>query len=1026
MIASKSILLRTTAIAGLAALAMALPTAAFAQDATAPAQTSDDAEPSTAFDPAAEAQETGEAEIVVTGTRLDAQFGSSNPVVAVSSAAIENAGTTSIAEFLREVPALSNSFDLQAGANIANFGRVGASRLNLRNLGPERTLVLVNGRRHVAANRESSAVDVNTIPVGLIDRVDVLTGGASAVYGADGVSGVVNFILKRDFEGLDVRAQSGVSDGGGGENLFGSVLFGRNFAGGRGNFTLSGEVSTTKRIFRDQRGYTALGRRLTEIGNPIEAATGVDDPNLPDRIFARDARYIDSSAAGAVYVTFTGNNPGAVDFDGDGSPWIGGDYDGNFTQVGGSGTLRESYVRDLSPSIDRYALNGTFRFDIADGHNFFAEGKYVRTETEFESQPIYDFITVPVANPFIPANIRAAAVAAGASVIFSSRDEFELGFATADITRDTYRGVIGFEGQLGDNIRYEASYVYGRTEEINRRHNDRIEERFLAAVDAVRDPVTGSIVCRSNLNPTANPPGTSRSRFGLTFTPGANSGCVPANIFGAGQVSPAARDWFMITTVDNSLIQQHVLNGYISGDSEGWLALPGGPVSFVVGGEYRKEKSDFVPDPLRQRTADILTDPAVPSSFRITNSGSARRTRGQFGVKEVFAEISLPLLRDLPLVEALTVNAAYRYSDYSTSGGTSTWNVGGQWRINNSVMLRGTRARAVRAPNIAELFTPQTLTRASLVDPCTSRNVRLGRDPATRLTNCTASLAPLGLNPETYVDTGSFTILGLTGGNPNLRPEKGDTWTVGGVLTPTFIPGLAISLDYYDIKLRDAINAFSAQTVVNNCFDLPQPNPFCQNLTRNTGAENPTARGRLASFQTFRQNVAAFETSGFDLTARYNLDPARMGISDDIGRFQFAVTANKLEKLRFFEVEGQTPDSNLGEEGAPEWQASFDVTWLKDNFTLNYGFTWADNTIRYPNTYDVEPDFIEDKYKFYSERFTHDIQARIQAGNMDFYVGVNNFTNQEPDPGSVTAPVGVLGRFFYAGANIKLGGPARR
>lgn len=1023
MTVTKPSLLRTTATAALAAFAaVAVPTA-FAEETSQQAQ---------APQSSAEARIVLE-EIIVTGTRMESRYSQPNPVIAVSAGAIEYAGATTLTEFLEEIPALANSSGLQDRANIAEFSRAGLSRLNLRNLGEGRTLTLVNGRRHVAAATDNAGVDVNTIPVSLVERVEVLTGGASAVYGADGVSGVVNFILKKDFEGLDARFQSGVTEHGA-ENLFGSVLFGNKFAAERGNFTIGGEFSTIDPVQRDQRSYTALGRRLTLIGNPAEVASGSDDPNVPDNIFARDARFFDTSAAGAVFTDFDfGNNDSGIDFNGDGRPWDPGIFDGNFSQTGGSGTPRESYVRNIIPGLDRHALNGTFRFEIAEGHRFFAEGKFARTEAQFESQPMFSFgYRVRGENPFIPDAIRAAASGPdgllgpdGIGVIFVSRDDFELGFATADIERDTYRSAVGFEGSLSDNIRYETSYVYGRTEETNRRINDRIEERWRAAIDAVRDPATGNIVCRSSLDPTAIPPQTRANLFGLTFTPGPDSGCVPANIFGAGQVSSAVRDWVNVTTVNEALLQQHALTSFVSGDTAGWFSLPGGPVSFAAGAEYRKEESEFSPDRLRQQLADILVDPPanIPGGFTITHSGPATRTQGDYDVKEVFAELSLPLLRDLPLMELLTVSGAYRYSDYSTSGGTNTWNVGSQWRINDSVMLRGTRARAVRAPNVQELFQPQTQTRAGLDDPCDANNVGLGRDPATRLANCQAALASLGLDPLTFNGASSFAVTGLTGGNPDLEPEKGDTWTAGVVLTPTFAPGLAIGFDYYDITLLDAINAFSPQTVVENCFDLSQPNPFCQNLTRSS---EPLTLGQIASFQTLRLNVASFETSGFDISVQYDLDPARLGVDGNIGRFEFALLGNRLEKLEFFEVEGQTPDSDLGEEGAPEWQATFDATWLYNNFMLNYAFTWTDNAIRFPDTYETQPDFVEDRYKFYSERFTQDIQVRYDLGKLELYAGVNNFTDQKPDLGSLTAPVGALGRFFYAAASVKLGGADRR
>lgn len=1022
----RSRLLATSIIAGAAAF-MALPAAA--QQI-----------------PAAPADAAASEEVVVTGTRIRLRdYTASAPVTSVSSEAIEYSGVTNVTDFLQDIPSLLSSTDLQDNANAGAQASAGINLLNLRALGTQRTLVLVDGRRHVAGQSGSAEVDTNSIPVALIERVEVLTGGASATYGADAVSGVVNFILKKDFEGLDLRAQTGWTREGA-ASQFVSGLYGFNFADGRGNFTVGAESSRTNPLNRDQREMTRIGQRLSLVNNPAERAVAGDDPAIPDRVFLNNIRYIDSALEGAVYTTnFEGPTRSGVSFLGDGSPFVDGTFLGGFTMRGGSGTLLDVFQTQLIPGLDRDSISSTVRYEVSDRLRFFAEGKYSRSKTQFVSQPTFDYaLYVPIDNPFIPASILADATQPGnlgtpegiavwnedifgqapdfvGPGVFLGRDNLDLGELVRDIKRETYRTVVGVEGDLTDSLSYELSYVWGQTKEDNRTRGDRINERFFAAIDAVRAP-NGQIVCRSTLDPSAVPLGNmpgfgsgtqNPDTFGTTFTPGAASGCVPINIFGQN-VSEAGRNWVNNISRDRAIITQHVVNGFVSGDTSPYFSLPAGPIDFVFGAEYRKEMSKATPDRLAQLGAEIGED--------ITWLGQSRLTKGEFDVKEAFTEVSIPVLRDLPFVRSLTLDGAYRISDYSTSGETESWKVGGIWRVNGSVMFRAAQAQAVRAPNISELFTPQVQTFALLADPCDRDNVGLGRAPATRLANCTAALSPLGLSPSTYDDSSSSSVEGVVGGNPDLDPEEAETFTAGIVLTPTFVPGLSFALDYYDIEITNAINTFSAQSTVNNCFDIPQPNDFCVGLNR-TASPNPNFNGRINSFRQFSLNVASYTTSGYDFQIRYDLRPDRFGIERDIGRFSFVLVGNKLDDLTFTETSLATPDSDVGEPGSPEWQATFDATWFYKNLTVNYGFSWFDETIRFADTYATDPDYVADEYKYYSPREVHDLQLRYKINDkFAVYGGVNNFTDQMPDLGALQTPVSVRGRFFYVGATAKLGG----
>ncbi len=999
----------STVLAGGVAAALLFAAPAFAQDAPLPA-TQD--------------EETADAElseVVVTGTRIRVpDYEGSAPVASVSGEALLNAGVTNVTDFLTDQPALVSSTTLQDNSNAGDRGSVGLNLLDLRNLGSQRTLTLVNGRRHVAAQPGSQSVDINTIPVALIERVDILTGGASAIYGADGVSGAVNFILKDDFEGLDIRAQTGWSDQGGGENNFVSVLAGRNILDGAVNFTIGGEFSSTDKLGIEDRDFSSLTGRETLVANP-----NYGQPGEYQRIFARNARYIDTSPGGSVYTDLDfADTLSGVDFNGDGTPFQDGVYTDGFVMIGGDGSQLAAFGTDLIPELDRASLNATFNVEINPKATFFGELKWVNTQTQFQSQPSFDYgIYVAMDNPFMPQSIRDAALAPGGIAsalggVLVARDNFDLGFITRDVERNTYRGVLGLRGDLTDNLAYEVSLNYGRTHERNTEGNNRINERFFAAIDAVDEGqfltgvANGNIVCRSDLDPTAAPVGDyfsggfDASTWGSTFTPGANSGCQPLNIFGDGVGSQEALDWILTESTTLNTVEQFVLNGFISGDTTGWFELPGGPVSFVAGAEYRREEARALPSILELQAALVGSD--------ITWLGEARPLKGAIEVKEVFGEVYLPLLRDIPFIQNLTVNGAYRYSDYSTAGETDAWNLGLRWDVNDSIGFRSSLARAVRAPNISELFLPVSQTFAILSDPCDDSNYQAGDNPAVREANCRAALGFGASDPYTFNNTTSSSVEGVIGGNQNLESEEADTFTAGVILRPSFLPGLSLALDYYDVELENAIQFFSAQSIVNKCYDLPQPNQFCDLISRDPSTQF------IDGFEQFGVNVASYKTVGYDLTLRYRLDPADWGVQQDIGRFGIALTANKLEELTFIEDPANplSVDETVGELDVPEWQASLDVSWEWRDLFVNYGYNWFDETVRYQGRPD---DWVDPRYVNYSARSTHDVQVRYNIDERtSVYGGVNNIGDQQPDRGLSDYPVGPLGRYFYLGVNMSL------
>lgn len=995
------------------AMAAVLAAVSFAQTASAQSTPPNPAAGAAATDqPAAPAEETasasGEEEVVVTGSRLRVKdFQTSYPVSTVTGKQLRQSGVVNLTDFLREIPALTGSFGSQESADTGGQVQAGLNLLDLRNLGTARTLVLVDGRRHVAGAPGSQEVDINTIPLALIESVEVLTGGASAVYGADGVSGVVNFVMKDDFEGLASNLLVGAPEEAGGARLRGSITAGDSFDDGKGNLTLTVEVARQDSVNADQRSYSLRGRALRLVNNPADVG---DDPAVFDRIPLANVRYIDSSTFGTVYTDNDfGDSFSGADFRGDGLVWQDGVLVGDFTMQGGDGSLLDEFVDELLPREDRETLAMSANYEFSKSFRLYADAKYVQTRTSFTAQPTFDFfLLVPLDNAFMPQSIRDDAALPGNlgetdGGVYVSRDNVDLGNTRRDIERKTYRTVLGADGELTDWLSYDISYVFGRTEEKSSYINNRINERFFAALDAVDDGA-GNIVCRSTLDPLAVPDnfGGTPGQFGTTFTPGANSGCVPINIFGPN-ISPEGAAWINTTSVTRNAIQQQVVNGYLSAESTPWFELPGGPVLLVAGFEYREEKSSSVPSDLELQ--------ATTDGYDITWSGQGTITKARFDVWEAFGEIQLPVLVDAPFARELTFDAAYRISNYSTTGTSDAWKVGGKWRPDDNIMLRATYATSVRAPNISELFLPQSQTFELLDDPCDDNFITLS---PLRAGNCAADGVPPGFNDPT-----SASIEGLIGGNPDLEPETADTWTVGVVLTPEFVPGLNIAVDYYNIDLSNAIQFFSAQTIVDKCYDLPRPNQFCGLLTRSANPASPV----ITSFQQFAVNVASYKTDGIDFTVRYPLDPADLGIEDDIGKFAFVVTGSRLFSLTFQELADAEPDETAGDEDAPKYQVSFDMAWTYHDWEVNYGFTYFSRTQRLdPVLIEQQPDIADPYFFKYSERFTHDIQVRYQASDeIAVFAGVDNVFDQEPDVGSNSQPVGALGRFFYFGMAVDFG-----
>lgn len=952
--------------------------------------------------PLAPAAESQGGEIVVTGTRLRTpNLESPSPITSLDSQAIGYVGKTSVQEIVAEVGAL-------VGSDTESEISTGENSLNLRNLGPSRTLVLVDGQRFVGGFPGSSAVDTNVIPSALIERIDVLTGGASAIYGADAVTGVVNFILRKDFEGIAVEGRYGDAQLGDFRDQVYSVTVGHNFDDGAGNLTFNYTFGD-----RPLTLATARPESSTEVNEQINNLDG-PNPRFVLRPGTRESFFTDGGARIDPFEIFSDG------FNGDGTPFRHGVNVGSFAgtgEIGGDGIPNwRLFAQGIRPANRRHIFTLSGHYDYGEAFKPYFDVHYSNVRLNAVDQESLT-VGMPVArdNAFLPASVVNAAPA-GAPIFFN-RWDLDSGFSNSVIRKETTRVVFGARGDLTPHLSYNVSANFGEVERRETTTNNRMFDRYIAAIDSVIDPSTGRAVCRSDLDPSSfNRLGTDAlvtsfnpALGAVTFTPGRGSGCVPFNPFTTNNaVNDAARAWIWIPTVQNVRNRQTVLQGYLTADSGAFFELPGGPIRVVAGGEYRREssRSDFDEFSGSPRTVGFV---------------AGLDLAGRFNVKEAFGEISLPLLADMgPWVRRLTIDGAFRFSDYSTIGSTTTWKVGASFATIGGLTLRGTLSSAVRAPNIQELFEPRTNTSTSLgqFDPCSTTNVSLGT--STRRANCETALRALGVDPATFDPRLGTFFAATTGGNPDLQEETAKTLTAGFLWQPRFIPGLTVSADYFDIRLENAVLRPNTTAIFNACYDAPTlDNVFCPLLQREAGT------GFATSVEIQSVNVAELRTSGIEFMASYVIP------TESFGRFRATLSGTWLDRLDIQKTPLPVLTDDLGlfntDTGgsSPRWVLNFDLGWSFGKWDANYGFNYSSPTLRPPliNAQRANADsFIDDPYV--NAFVNHDIQIGYEIrDDARIYFGIQNLTDEYPDQvrGSVNGPSGrqgFAGRTFYAGFRI--------
>ncbi|WP_077343351.1 TonB-dependent receptor domain-containing protein [Pseudocolwellia agarivorans] len=747
--------------------------------------------------------------VLVTGSRIArSAYDSTVPVTSVGKETIEESGYANTYDILKSVPAIGVGL---GSANAGNGGdaTVGSSFINLRGLGVDRSLVLVNGRRRVSGSNTSAAVDITMIPAGLIKDIEVITGGASAVYGADAVSGVVNTILRDDIDGLELSTSYGASpEGSGGERLGVDLAGGTDFLGGRGSVVFGVSYAKENSLRADQRDFSS--EQLNLRPNPLN--TGPND-GISDNVHIVP-NWITAVTEGGRFVV--GGQQYTV------QPDLRllelGTVFGGGRSIGDADGFRALDYILLRQEQEVLATHVSMDFEINDNLNFFASVDYGKTDTTAAGQPENSFGRVVTRdNAFLQPEVAALMDANGLDSITVNRLETVYGNRIPSSDRTSYTIVTGLEGLLSNDWEWGIAAQIGSYKSNNNYINFAIDANEALAADAVIDPITGQPVCRSR-------------------TPG----CVPIPSLGLNPISDEARAFSLYSPFRFYENKQDMVSATLTGDL---FELPAGLVKFAGGLEYRDESVRSFDDPLSASGASALLRPVAAQNASQT-------------VTEAYLETLVPLIDE---EQTLDFEAAIRLSDYDTIGSTTAWRVGLNWAPIESVRVRSSMSTSVRAPNLSELFSAGSTSSGIVVDPCNANQITLGS--ATRGANCAA----LGL-PAGFVDPLLVTRNIVTAGNPDLEPEESDSFSIGAVFTPSSIPNLTLSIDHWDIEIEDAIGSFAFADVLKNCVDSPTiNNPFCSQITR-------FPSGPVESINLSKINVGKQSASGIDFQGRYNFD----------------------------------------------------------------------------------------------------------------------------------------------------------
>jgi outer membrane receptor protein involved in Fe transport len=927
-------------------------------------------------------------EVVVTGSRIQrANLVSPSPVTQVDAEELKFAGTVRVEDMLRTLPQVYSAQNTGQ-----SNGATGTATLNLRNLGAERTLVLVNGRRLPAGSPLQGGIgaDINQIPGALIKSVEVLTGGASATYGSDAVAGVVNFLMVDDFEGVKLDYQfsqynhdndsskwsrineeagnkvpSGNENDGDIDNL--SFIIGGNFDNGRGNVTAYATYRKVKSAIQGDRDYSACA--LNDAADGCFGST-----TLPQ------GRFTDFGATDEFDYIVQGNE---------------------FVQRQGE-TFNYGALNYWQRPDKRYTLGSFAHYEINKHAEAYSELMYMDDSTTSQIAPSGNFFvtnSLECDNAFMSdQQFEAICGQYGltkddSQVVYLGRRNVEGGNRQQDLSYDSFRGVFGLRGDINDTWRYDGYFMYAKVNMSNTYNNDLSNTSIARALEAVEDPDTGEIVCASALD-------------------GSDPACVPWNVFETGAVTPEMTEYLAIPLYARGTTEQTVASGYVEGNLGDYgIKLPWADsgVYVVLGAEYRKEDLDFNPDK------------GFSEGLGAGQGGATPPTEGSYDVTEGFIELSVPLVEGKRWAEEVTLDGAYRYSDYDYGETTDTYGIGLGWAITQGIKLRGSYQRAVRGPNIQELFLPQGLNLFDMTgDPCSGPVT--GGKSAGGYTQ--AECARSGLTADDWdknLDSPAGQYNYLQGGNTNLVPEEADTYTVGVVWTPDFAQGLSLTVDYYDIQIDDGINNLSPEFILNECIGGDEAQ--CAKVKRGNNGDlwvgsNVDSSGQVVALN---DNLAVEKVKGVDVIGTYDFDVGSWG-SMNIHNVLSYVDTWETQELKSAPAEScEGGWGGVCDSPTPEYRNNLRTTWITPwNVTTSLQWRYIGEADDITDNRDL------DDVSYFDLAAVWDINdwASVRAG-------VNNFTDEEPpiagngagpskDGNGNTFPgmYDALGRYWFVGASI--------
>ena len=956
--------------------------------------------------------------IVVTGSRIRRDGSQeSTPVSVIDEQVIEDRGYNSASDILNSTP--TNVPDLnQADGTGASSGS-GQQFPNIFGLGPGRTLTLVNGRRMVTTSSGlgDAQVDANIIPLGLLDRVEVVQGGGAAVYGSDAIAGVVNYILKDDFSGVELDAQNGISSRGDYHTYSLRGTAGMNFSEGRGNIAVDVGYSKSPLLFANDRPLTALGR-VTQ-SNP--ANTGPDD-GIPSVRELFDARFWPFNANGVVFGTppapfpqfLARVNGQPIQFAPDGSvvPYDPGSNIGIPFASGGEG-YRYNELTALRTGVERLTANAIGHYDITDAVTLRSELLFSRTVgTEVPqgfSRTILGGgaagpIVIVNSNPFLTPQARAALTQASPGFAFGQPLFLSKYFRDLtpteeqENTTETYRGVIGVEGDFSlgtQDFYWSVSGSYARVD--GRQRSWRVDNaKFDNAIFAVGGG--GSAFCLINVdgNPNNDDPA-----------------CAPINPFGIGNISEEAQQYVSVRAGQDYKNIQKDLLATVGGDLFG---LPAGMVKFSLAYEHRDESADFDPLPANQQGLFGTGTMEVPIS-------------ASYNTDEISGELLLPIVgyeMGIPLVRSLELSAAGRLVDNSIAGNETVWDLGARWETFPGVTLRGSRSRNFRAPTLSQLFAPSTSALTPIGrDPCDADRIASGPNPEVRRANCLADFqanpgygvladgSNAGASAEARLagfqdPAENFQIATVTtGGNPSLQNEISDTLTYGIVVQPEFVPGLTVTADRIEIDLEDGLSPFTTLDFAAACYDNQDPDPaVCAAFTRQAAPDGTNPGGTVIAGTTTTFNAGVVKYRGEIYSLEYLFEPG------DIGTFRIGLTATH-NSLLTTSVTGETFVRTDNTFAMPDWRGRLDITWMKGPVRLSYRGEYLSSVkAAFDATIENNPNPI------LSSNLIHNLSAQFEGDILSFRIGVDNLFDRGP---SYPQPAygDILGRRFFAGVKLR-------